>query len=114
VGEEPVPVVVVVPPVFRTLTIPLYAALSKETAVRRRKGKSGMDVLGLPVGIEEERVRGGAPRIGVAHAPDGDRDTLRDGEAGFDNGLVVRRGSAGNVEFCGNGEFFRSIPKEGG
>ena len=49
--------------------------------------------LGAEVAVEQQRVGAGAPRVRVAHAPDGDADAGRHVQAGLgDLGVVVGRG----------------------
>ena len=53
---------------------------------------------GLEVSIEQEWVTRCTPRVGVAHTPDSDRYTRRDGQASLDNGDVVVCSCVDDVE----------------
>ena len=54
--------------------------------------------LGLVVGVEQKWVVARAPGVLVGDTPDGDTNTLGDGQASLDDGRVVVSGSASNIE----------------
>jgi len=55
--------------------------------------------LRLVVSVEEERGAAGAPGVDIADTPRRDRNTSRNGKAGFHNCRVIAGRGSSNVEF---------------
>ena len=61
---------------------------------------------GLPVSVEQQRVVGSTPGVGVTNTPGGDGNTLRNRNTGLSDSLIVRGRGTSDVELCRGNEYF--------